>query len=1444
MGFGLLSWKTPSNTYRRHLIVAQASIELDTKKGTLFLKQGAEGAKLNLEQDMLDVQERCSVDIDNTVKEQISEIGDEVWNTSTIETILKTWMHPVSSDGVYSADLNPTKDLSQVLKITYAPAIILRRRRQLKLAETFDKIVAQIKKGEKIPFGIRRVVEITDDFNHDDNDDATSPIKSSDFQEILFPKPANDEQRRIVEYLRSRQGVLVQGPPGTGKSHTIVNLLCHLLANGKRVLVTSQMRNALKVLKALIPKEVAALCVNLLGSDKDSLQSLKESVEGIVYRKFEWDQNPEQNRKLVLQLKSQLEELNKQKAELTRKLYEIRESETYQYRICDGFYEGTSQKIAEKVSSELTKNQWLNIAIAEKENPPLSDEEATEFIRLYQSFSPEEVKEIEKELVQIDKLPTPEEFTIYCLNEKDAKSKYDAFGSIRENDIYHKIKTIDDKHLTQLKSEFRKFVSMWVILSKHKQPWVCSIIEDVISERDRRWRHLLEETEKCIETLKKHIDQVDKCSLRIAEGKDRSVIKADVEALLKHFEQGGKIRNWFIFYPKVIKNSWYIVKDTYVDGKLCNNPETLKKLLEVLECDEYLDAIWREWSVCITRPVGSRGAQLHDLEDLCEPLLEAMNLYSQMAKAKQSCAPISGLGQPAWHVMEEVELYVRTIDAVEAEKLFKNATAAFSKVKGVLQEFKQRPDTHTVVGEMYEAVTNRNEAVYGKLYKEIVDLEQKKLILAHREEFYNRLIESPVKSVAEKLAADPYQLYWIERFSCFSESWRWAQACTWLKEYINKLNEQNVSLELDYVEMKINRTVSQLAAEMAWGHCFARLQEPERMHLMSWANETRLIGKGTGKHAEKHRRNAREHMEHCRSAIPAWIMPLYRVAETVEPGVDKYDVVIIDEASQSGPDALFLQFLAKQIVVVGDNKQISPLSIGVPIQEVDWLREQYIADIPCKNALGSESSFFELAEILFSGRIVLREHFRCMPEIIQFSNNQFYSATPLIPLRQYPPKCLEPVKTYHVANGYRDGGTKTPRNLPEAEAIVAKTKECCAASEYDGKTMGIISLLGEYQARLIEDMLLKAIGPEEIAKRNIVCGDAYAFQGDERDVMFLSMVAAPPGTDGTSLVALTTPEASRRFNVAASRAKDQMWLFHTPTLNDFRNHECLRYRLLEYCQNYKKRLPGVDFEIQQLRIVANNKVNRAKFEKPGEQYSKYFDSWFEVDIFLKIVDRGYQVRPQFEVAKYYIDLMVQGSTKQLAVECYGDKWHSEPEQRERDMNRERILKRSGLIFWTVWGSEFYFNPSKSLEPLWQKLDELGISPGGKDKLVDSGHTVTKSENVTTNKADSEQVLDNETISVNQESLFSNRYPDEHRHFSSEELQDAIIAVLKQCPNSSCTKKSLTTRVCRYLNVITRGKPRDKFEQKIMKALGELENRCVVEEYTATNIRIRLVRDSW
>jgi very-short-patch-repair endonuclease len=417
-------------------------------------------------------------------------------------------------------------------------------------------------------------------------------------------------------------------------------------------------------------------------------------------------------------------------------------------------------------------------------------------------------------------------------------------------------------------------------------------------------------------------------------------------------------------------------------------------------------------------------------------------------------------------------------------------------------------------------------------------------------------------------------------------------------------------------------------------------------------------------------------------------MPIYRVAESVRPGKDAFDVVIVDEASQSGPEALFLQFIAKQIVVVGDDKQISPEFVGMNREAVDALRSRRIPDLRFKDALGVDNSFFDQAVIRFGGRIRLREHFRCMPEIIQFSNNLVYRSEPLIPLRQYGSNRLPPIMTVHVEDGYRKGARNVV-NPPEAQAIVEQIKACCDDPAYAGKSMGVISLQGDAQAREIERLLLDALGPEELARRDIVCGDAYAFQGDERHIIFLSLVAAP--SEDHRIGPLASPRDERRFNVAASRARDQVWLFHTATLDDL-SPTCMRYHLLSYYLN-----PQIDPDGGGVIVR-----DPAELQEP-------FDSVFEQGVFLRIQERGCRVLPQVNVAGYRIDLVVEGMNGRLAVECDGDRWHG-PEQHARDMARQRDLERYGWRFWRVRGSSYYRDPDEALEGLWKMLDSLKIHP--------------------------------------------------------------------------------------------------------------------------------------
>ena len=200
--------------------------------------------------------------------------------------------------------------------------------------------------------------------------------------------------------------------------------------------------------------------------------------------------------------------------------------------------------------------------------------------------------------------------------------------------------------------------------------------------------------------------------------------------------------------------------------------------------------------------------------------------------------------------------------------------------------------------------------------------------------------------------------------------------------------------------------------------------------------------------------------------------------------------------------------------------------------------------------------------------------------------------------------------------------------------------------------------------------------------------------------MFMSLVQAP--REGRRLYAATAGRDRRRFNVAASRARDQLWLFHSAGPDDL-HPEGVAHRLLRYClQPELEPVPAAELAVEAWR--------RRAAERGEEDVSPYpFDSWLEVDVFLHLVDRGFRVLPQYEIADYRVDLLVEGSRGRLAVECDGDRWQG-PEAFERDLARQRRLERCGLPFARVRGAAFYRDPDSALEPVWADLRQHNIQP--------------------------------------------------------------------------------------------------------------------------------------
>ena len=160
-------------------------------------------------------------------------------------------------------------------------------------------------------------------------------------------------------------------------------------------------------------------------------------------------------------------------------------------------------------------------------------------------------------------------------------------------------------------------------------------------------------------------------------------------------------------------------------------------------------------------------------------------------------------------------------------------------------------------------------------------------------------------------------------------------------------------------------------------------------------------------------------------------------------------------------------------------------------QQVFDLLDEHLAMIPKYRTLLPDNSLYDIAFQKFPGVVMLTEHFRCLPPIIAFSNAHSYNHR-IIPLRDQPPRpgwsALGAVK---VLDGYRTGMV----NEPEANAVVELAAELLVNPDYDGMDIGVISLLGTTQSKLIWDKLYDRLGPEVMRQRRLRSGEPGKFPG-------------------------------------------------------------------------------------------------------------------------------------------------------------------------------------------------------------------------------------------------------------------------------------------------------------------------------------------------------------
>ena len=1301
VGIGTLLWIDPNKRrVCRPILTARAVLSLNAQSGRIELNAPEDGIEIKLEQDMLQPNEQPTKECQAKVEKMVGDL-ESLWDRSSVLPVLEEWFGslPIATDASLTDRLDFQSRSGEIPQLAFAPVILLRKRQGHSILSALKQVENSLRSAATIPRGVVEICS-TDRgmFPSDGPPCDRMPV------DPLFPLPTNDEQRAILSKLSSRSSVLVQGPPGTGKSHTIVNLVCHFLAQGKRVLVTSQTPRALRVLQDKFPKVVQPLVVSVLDEKEDSRRNLERSVNGILHAVDDSNLEPSVLETRIAAATKQRVLIRAELSQLRRRQRELREADTRQYEISRTPYKGTPQQIATALAADDAKFDWLDDEIAETTELTISSSEVSELCRLLDELGTEAEQLTSTQFVDPDQLPIPQEFAETFVEWQAAEKTVAGINALHEDIAW--LAAEQAAIVIQIKS----LCADWLRINAaaaDKTDWTVAALSDIRTSKSSTWRSLSTQTGTVLDAVRNHFDTDGDSSIEHAGDVSDHQLLADANDLLKHLEAGGGFGFW-IFCARVVKRTQYIRSKVRLDGRLCADSNSLRQLTKCLQTRVSLAQLQKEWPAGSVPAIGTLRHRLSYVEQNLQNLSDLLLLDDCAQKMKQLFAGCAN-GPPQMASADDVKAIAKHCTHAIALQKERETHERFATLIHLIDTATSLPSPHSAVTTIRNAAFTQDPDQYRNALQDLCAVYKQHLSARRCSQLQERLV-STAQQLAARLQSDTERQLLADKLPTFAEAFAWKQAAAWLIRYDSEHSGDALRQSVKHAEATLLSLTSQLVADKAWLACLHGLGgSPDRQGAMTaWQKTVEKIGKGTGKHVESHRRNARKHLQLCWDAIPAHVMPLYRVAEQFKfDQPEMFDIVIVDEASQTGPEGLLLTYLAKQCIVVGDDKQISPEEGFVDVAAVMDLIARLIPDIPFADTLVPGTSLFDQIQIRHQSRLTLREHFRCMPEIIRFSNDLSYQNTPLIPLRQYPAERLTPLVGRFVTDGYREGTSDRVINRPEAAAVVKAIVECLEDSRYRGKSFGVICLQGHAQAKLIETMILERIGadPFKDPKTRLLCGDSYSFQGDERDVIFLSMVAAAEGDSRSA--PLTKKQYLQRFNVAASRARDQMWLFHSVRESDL-NPNCVRRRLVQFMSSNPE-LQSPKVELTSVRHeAAHTKRERSSGNFRGNQPTP-FDSWFEVDVFMALIDRGYRVLPQYPVAQKRIDLVVEDSQRRIAIECDGDEWHG-PDEYEADCRREGIISRCGWQFARIRASSYYAQREKAIDKLVGEITLHGVRP--------------------------------------------------------------------------------------------------------------------------------------
>jgi superfamily I DNA and/or RNA helicase len=1115
-------------------------------------------------------------------------------------------------------------------------------------------------------------------------EDIDKYINPVDFHQVL---DADFSQEIAIQSAINGKSFVLQGPPGTGKSQTITNIISELLARNKKILFVAEKKAAMDVVYHNLKKsKISEFALPLHDSkaskkdlvvELDALLNIRQSIESVPIEYLLSIQKSYLSSKKVLQEYSEL--LLEKQGTLNKSLFEL----------FNTYYEYTNYHDLSFTFNRfalLDENGLFEVLNTIKEfetSLALNNFKITENIW----YGTKRTK---------NSLSEKEQILGILKSSQNALEELDAF--IQENE-YIKLRgkyTLNTlSHVEKLFEHFTK---------------ILPIESDLIEEfQDKSYSTKFNSDILLLVKLKKLLQKNESLQAGILKVYEENIFNLDIPETLKELKQYSN------FIKRIFSTKYKILRLELMQIQKKPKKAYFELLMYLTQANQYLEnnkAI-EDLKEQISLKVITIGDSLRVQENIDKvtwlntyfelikniPLADS-NTFNSLRKVHDSLTDIK-IKQKKY-----TNLYKKALKSVEdVQNQFEPSKRVFApkSITSLINEFQSME---------YDQTSLTNYSYYVQAYEKGVN--------DGLFNFYDLLLKENIKTQFKEIFLKRFYLLNIdnvlnkdERLQSFKKS---------LFDETKKSFVDNDKKLIDLASSKIKKVIFD--------------STPNIVGLEAINSDIIFLRREAQK-----KRNIKPIRE-IFSAIPNLILTLkpvlmmspLSVSTFLKSSNFKFDVLIIDEASQVRPEnAIGAIYRAKQVIIVGDKEQLPPTNFFETVDDSDY--DEFDAN-----------SFDSILDLTSSALvpISLKWHYRSkFEELMYISNQEIYTDLITFPARKKA-SYDEGVEFYKV-----DGIYENKMNLKEAEKVAE-----LVFKHFDNygstKSLGVVCF-SESQQKAVETAIAKIrrknTNYESFFNYNIpdpfFIKNIETVQGDERDVIIISVCY---GYDKEHKIAmrfgpLNNDGGYRRLNVMITRAKENVKLVASIDSSDIDlgKTEARGVKLLKEYLKYAEANSNIDASI-------NNSTNIE----------------FINMVYNELTNIGYKVIKNVGNSSYKIDLGIlhpdYADTYILGIECDGSTYTMSKVIRDRERLRQEVLENRGWNIYRLWSVSWFNNPTESLNDLINKIQ---------DAL----------DNFNTNQSNKKEFIE-ESIPTNliqkQESFDFPDYPNYHLTFKNKSLLEGII----------------------------------------------------------------------